>query len=102
MRHLSFLLALAALATTAFAADPECHAVRKGQRWQTGKLVKVLVSERSEGGPGAFFPPQAEGAPPAATPPTYGQVLDLTVTTSSHQTYVARCAVGTHGCDPAG
>jgi len=95
---LSFLL-LPAFATTASAADPECHAVRKGQRWQTGKLVKVQVSERSEGGPGAFFPPQPEGAPPAATPATYGQVLDLTVTSAS-QTYMARCPVGSAGCDP--
>ena len=99
---LSFILLLLALAATASAADPECHTARKGQRWQTGKLVKVLVSERSEGGPGAFFPPQAEGAPPAASPTPYGQVLDLTVTTASRRTYAARCAVGTLGCDPAG
>jgi len=95
---LAFLL-LPAFATTVAVADPECHAIRKGQRWQTGKLVKVLVSERSEGGPGAFFPPQPEGAPPAASPPPSGQVLDLTVT-GAGRTYVGRCPVGSAGCDP--
>jgi hypothetical protein len=100
----SFLPALltfaVALVANAGPSDPEC-AAPKGRRWLTGKLVKVRVEERAEGGPGSVIPPREEGAAPAPQGEDYGQILDLTVTERG-RTWAARCAVGVPGCDPAG
>jgi hypothetical protein len=61
--------------------------VHKGSGWQRGKLLKAQVEERTE-------------APAADGTEDRGQLLRLTVK-SGALTYVARCAVGTDGCDPA-
>jgi len=64
--------------------------VHKGSGWQRGKLVKIQVEERAEGPAGESAAGTAAG----------GQLLRLTVKAGA-VSYVARCAVGTDGCDPA-
>jgi hypothetical protein len=86
MRFYLLISILLACSASAFAAR-ECAMVHKGSGWQRGKLLKAQVEERSEGGP-------ADGME------ARGQLLRLTVKVGT-VTYVARCAVGTDGCDPA-
>jgi|GEM_PF-7095174 len=81
----SFLLVpiLLIASVPAFAAR-ECSMVHKAMGWQRGKLVNAKVEERAE---------RPDGA-------AYGQLLRITVK-SGETTYIAQCAVGTQGCDPA-
>ena len=64
--------------------------VHKAMGWQRGKLVNAKVEERAEGPAGAA----------ANDSEAYGQLLRLTVK-SGETVYIAQCAVGTQGCDPA-
>jgi hypothetical protein len=89
MRSFLLIPILLAVSVPAFAAR-ECSMVHKAMGWQRGKLVNAKVEERAERPSGG----EANGAA------AYGQLLRITVR-SGETTYIARCAVGTQGCDPA-
>ena len=70
--------------------------VHKAMGWQRGTLVNAKVEERSQGPAGGA----ANGAEADGVNGAKGQLLRITVK-GGETTYIARCAVGTQGCDPA-
>ena len=100
MRHLAFgVLAVALVLPSRSLAAPQARlpdnpvgrvASKTRNPCENGKLVKLRVEERSEGGPGAVIPPERED--PSGTPPPtlrYGQIYYVTVRCGD-RTYIGR------------